>query len=118
MITDVEREFELLVEKAEKCILEYPTAEQVIVVKTAKSNVRFFANNVLGEKYEEEKMFIQKLIEEDDIIILSMVCMWNDSSVDFPSMNFRKLLLKISEQNKYTKMYLSNGVREIQQSMP
>lgn len=59
MIVDASCEFEALVEEAKRYVLEYPSAEQVIVVKTAKSNVRFFANNVLDEKCEEEKRFLE-----------------------------------------------------------
>ena len=110
--------FESLIQEAQKRVLELPSAEQVIVVKTAKGNVRFFGNNVLDQKYEEEKDFVQKLVEEDDAVIEYIVCMWNDSNLDFPSMNFRKLLLGVNEENKHAKMYLGNGVREIQQCMP
>lgn len=114
----MEHELESLVLEAKQRVLEHLFAEQVIVVKTAKGNVRFFGNNVLDQKYEEEKDFVQKLVEEDDTVIEYIVCMWNDSNLDFPSMNFRKLLLEVNEENKHAKMYLGNGVREIQQCMP
>lgn len=112
------QEFESLIQEAKQRVSEHPSAEQVIVVKTAKGNVRFFANNVLDQKYEEEKEFVQKLVEEDDAVLEYIVCMWNDSSLDFPSMNFRKLLLDVNEENNHARMYLGNGVREIQQCMP
>ena len=118
MISNAGHEFELLVEEAKKYVLEYPSAEQVIVVKTAKSNIRFLANNVLDEKYEDEKRFVQKLIDEEDVVIQQIVCMWNDASVDLPSMNFRKLLLKVSEENKNARMYLGKRIMEIYKSMP
>lgn len=118
MFSDEKFEFELLVEEVKKYILEYPMDEQVIVVKTAKGNIHSFGNNVLSQKYEEEKAFVQKLVDEDDAILECIVCMWNDLSLDFPSMNFRKLLIEASEENNHAKMYLGNRVREIQQCMP
>ena len=113
-----EQQFEFLIQEVRKYMLEHQAAEQVIVVKTAKGNVRFFANNVLDQKYVEEKEFVRKLVEQDDTVIQYIVCMWNDESLDLPSMNFRKLLLEVNEENKYAEIYLGNGVKEIWKCMP
>ena len=113
-----EQQFEFLIQEVRKYMLEHQAAEQVIVVKTAKGNVRFFANNVLDQKYVEEKEFVRKLVEQDDTVIQYIVCMWNDESLDLPSMNFRKLLLDVNEENKYAEIYLGNGVKEIWKCMP
>ena len=107
-----------LIQEARNHISEHPSAEQVIVVKTAKGNIRFFANNVLDQKYEEEKEFVQKLVEEDDIELEYIVCMWDDFNLDLPSMNFRKLLLEVNEENNNAKICLGNGMRTIQKCMP
>ena len=118
MSPDEKNEIALLVEEAKRCLQVYPSADQIIVVKTAKSNVGSFANNISDEKYEDEKKFVQKLIKEDDGIIEYIYCVWNDLNVDFPSMNFRKLLLEANAQNMQAKMYLGDRIMEICQSMP
>lgn len=118
MIFDLKNEYSLLVEEAKKHLLDYPSAEQIVVVKTAKSNIRFFANNISDQRYEDEKKIVKELINEEDVVIHYIVCMWNDFNVDLPSMNFRKLLLDISKQNMYAKMYLGSRTMEIHKSMP
>ena len=118
MNTSINQEIELLIQEVKQRVSEHPAAEQVIVVKTAKGNVRFFANNVLDQKYEEEKEFVQKLVEEDDTVMEYIVCMWDDFNLDLPSMNFRKLLLATNEENKQAKICLGNGVKIIRQCMP
>ena len=116
----INQELEPLIQEAKQRVSEHSTAEQVIVVKTVKGNVHFFANNVSDQKYEEEKEFVQKLIEEDDAVIDCIVCMWDDFNLDLPSMNFRKLLLAANEENNHAKICLGDGtrMRTIQKCMP
>ena len=120
MNTSVKQKFESLIQEAKQRVSEHPAAEQVVVVKTAKGNVRFFASNVSDQKYEEEKAFVQKLVEEDDAVMEYIVCMWDDYNLDLPSMNFRKLLLEVNEENNNARICLGDGtrMRTIQKCMP
>ena len=60
----INQEVESLIQAAKQRVSEHPSAEQVIVVKTVRGNVRFFVNNVSDQKYIEEQEFVQKPIQK------------------------------------------------------
>ena len=71
----------------------------MIVVKTTKSNVYSFPNNILSKGTADEENFVKKLLNQGDCEIKYVVAMWTEESIEIPSMNFRKLLLEASPKN-------------------
>lgn len=97
-------EYQELVQMAKEFVLLNPSVDQVIVVKTEKSNIYHFTNQLyidgtFNEKSEDEEKFVQMLLDKEEQVLRYIVCMWNGCSIDVPSMNFRKLLLEASEKN-------------------
>lgn len=104
MNNEKNREYFELVHKAKELVSLNPSADQVIVVKTEKSNIYHFANHLyvdgqLDAKSEDEEKFIQMLIDKEEPVLKYIVCIWNEYSIDIPTMNFRKLLMTASEKN-------------------
>lgn len=110
------------IETSKNEILSYPDYDQLITVKTIKSNMYSFANKIecMNAHYEED--FINQLIRQEDFEIEYVVCVWNDGSLDIPSMNFRQLLLQASEKNNHAILVMlgENGIigRELASCMP
>ena len=92
-------EFELLVGEAKAIIRADADAEQVIVVRTAKNRIRSYAFHSMSEITQEDNPFVRKLIEQEDMEIKHILCMWNEYAIDVPSMQFRKCLLDASPKN-------------------
>lgn len=88
-----------LMGEAETQVRSHASADQVIVVKTAKSNTYCFANPAKSGVYDEEDRFVQMLSVRGDSQIQYIVCMWNSCEIDIPSMNFRKRLLAACPKN-------------------
>lgn len=122
MDNNIEKELIELIEEAEKQVDENPSAEQVIVVKTAKDNIYYIANNPMSGDTETENLFVQELIEDDDIVLKYIVCMWEDKVLDQPSINFKKRLLEASSENMETFVPVNGGdkilVKRLNQTMP
>lgn len=98
------REYYELVQKAKELVALHPSADQVIVVETEKSNIYHFANHLhvdglCLEKSDDEEKFVQMLLDKGEPVLKYIVCMWNEYSIDVPSMNLRKLLMAASEKN-------------------
>ena len=99
MKTEAAREFETLLQEAVRQVQMDPSADQVIVVKTAKANTYHFANHRPGESCEDEDRFVEMLSSQRDAEIRYLVCMWNNYGIEIPSMNFRKKLLAACGKN-------------------
>ena len=98
------REYYELVQKAKELVALHSSADQVIIVKTQKGNVYHFINylHVDGQfigKSDDEERFVQMLLDKEEPVLKYIVCMWNEYSIDVPSMHFRELLMSISEKN-------------------
>lgn len=107
------REYYKLVKKARELVSLDSSADQVIVVETEKSNMYHFANHLyvdghFVEKSEDEEKFVQMLINKGESALKYIVCMWNENSIDLPTMHFRKLLMDISEKNADTMLVLQS----------
>ncbi len=105
--------FQELLAEAEKQISANSSADQVIVVKTAKGSMNCLANHVLDGVYDEEDGFVQMLSARGDAQIKYLVCMWNSGEVDVPSMNFRKKLLSACPQNGETLILLQSDREKV-----
>ncbi len=100
---------ERLIEETRKCMAEHPTAQQVILVKTAKGNIYTCVNNnyviendmimSVGD-FKDETNFIQMLVDADDVEIKYIVGMWKNGGIEVPSMHFRKAILDICPKNE------------------
>lgn len=99
LTTEMVNELEALITEAERQILTFQDVDQVIVVKTTKSNVYSFPNHIKSKGTSDEESFLRMLAEQEDCEIKYVVAMWTDGSIDIPSMNFRKLLLEASPKN-------------------
>lgn len=100
---------------------------QVIVVQTEKSNIYHFINHLyvdgqLNGKSEDEEKFIQMLLDKGEPVLKYIVCMWNEYSIDVPTMNFRKILLTASEKNTDAMLVLQSTssliLKKLSCSMP
>ena len=99
-------EFEVLVGEAKNEIRFHPDAEQVIVVRTTKKRIRSFVFHSMEEIVQEDNVFVRQLVDQDDVEIDYIVCMWNNYGLDMPSIAFRKCLLEASSKNEETLMVL------------
>lgn len=117
-----QKEFASLFNEAKEQLHNNPTAEQIVVIKTANDNMYYFVNNLSVKGTADEDCFIEMLLDKDNVEIKYIVCMWNDYGIEIPSMNFRKRLLEICEKNAEALMLLQgeNGffAKEIKWSMP
>lgn len=102
------REFTELFETAKKEIDSNKTAQQVIVVRTAKNAEYSFLNNdIMSGNTMDEEQFAELLSGKEDTEITELLCMWNTYNPDIPSQNFRNLLVKINKENSKTKILLA-----------
>jgi len=103
----IPKEFTDLFEVAKSELDLNQTAQQVIVVRTAKKAVYSFVNNdIVSGNTVEEQQFAKLLSGKEDTEITELVCMWNTSVLDIPSLNLRNLLVKMNKENSKTKILL------------
>ena len=110
---DEKLEYYELVQRAKELVLLNPSVDQVIIVKTEKSNIYHFTNRLYIDgmftgKSEDKEKFVEMLSDKKDQVIIYIVCMWNCCSIDVPSMNFRELLLEASEKNAEAMLVLQS----------
>ena len=74
-------------------------APQVTVLYTSKNNIHIAINDVDG-------LICKKLKNADDTKIVQMLTMWKDGGIDLSSINFRKALIKMDEENNNTDIIL------------
>ncbi len=110
-----------LLEKARRLAASAPDAQQVIVVKTAKSKEYGFANRCVGSAQDEEG-FLDMLRAQDDTQIRYLVCMWHSGQIDVPSIRFRRRLISVCPQNRNALLVLQGGhafsAKELEGTMP
>ena len=107
--------FQELVSHAENLLQTDASAQEVLVVRTAKDNVfHCFNHDIMSGDYSEEEAFAQMLIEREDTQIPHIVCMWagrmclkHIPSVDVPSWHMRQLLTKIDPRNGETEVIVN-----------
>ena len=104
----IPKEFTDLFEVAKSELDLNQTAQQVIVVRTAKSAVYSFLNNdIMAGNTTDEEQFAELLSGKEDTEITELVCMWNTSVLDISSRNLRNLLVKMNKENSKTKILLT-----------
>lgn len=107
-MTNIPKEFTELFEAAKNGIDLNQTAQQVIVVQTAKNAVySFFNSDIVSGDTKEEEQFAELLLSNKDTEITELLCMWNTYNLDIPSQNFRNLLVKMNKENSKTKILLA-----------
>lgn len=115
-------EFEALVGEAKNEIRLNSGAEQVVVVRTAKNRIRSYVFHCMDEIVQEDNAFVRQLIEQDDVEIKYIVCMWNNYGLDDLSIQLKKCLLEASPKNAEALMVLQGeydfAVRTIKSTMP
>lgn len=72
---------------------------QVTVLLTDKNNIYVAVNDIDGSICEE-------MTRENDTKIVKMLTMWKNGRVDLPSINFRKALFEMDEQNNMADILL------------
>ena len=95
--------FEQMKERAMRVLMESKTetASQVIVLFTEKENEYFYLiSNAISADASEEEVLLGRLREAEDTDIFRMLCVWQDRSVDLPSLRFRKTCCQINPANK------------------
>lgn len=115
-------EFEVLVGEAKNEIRLHPEAEQVVVVRTAKNRIRSFAFQTMEEIVQEDNVFVNQLVEQDDAEIKYIVCMWSNYGLDVPAFSLIKSFLAASAKNEDAFMVLQGEYdfvsRTLKSSMP
>lgn len=107
-MTNVPKEFTELYELAKGSINSNQTAQQVIVVRTAKKAVYSFLNHeILSGSTKDEGQFAELLSSKEDTEITELLCMWNTYKLDIPSQNFRDLFVKMNQENLKSKILLA-----------
>lgn len=123
MIPNIGSEFEPLIELAHKYVAEYPTAEQIILVKTVKNNTYFCVNKAILEgNYDDEKRLIKMLVDADDVEIEFIVGMCENGGLEAPSYHFKESILEICPKNEDA-IYVAKGIngmvfKRIKSAMP
>ena len=85
-----------LLEQARELAKMESTAQQVILVKTAKGNVYHMAN----QNAADEDRLLALLRETEDSTVQAVVCLCQEGGVpDVPSLRFRRLLLELNPRN-------------------
>ena len=88
-----------LLEQAKGLMEAEPTAQQVIVVKTAKDNV-YHVSNQNVENGADEDGLLRQLRDGEDTQVQAVACMWKEGgALDVPSIRFRQLLLELDSRN-------------------
>ena len=95
-----------LVAEARQQIPSYPSADQVITVKTAKGNVYSFPYHLVGG-HEEVEDFLRKLLENDDTVVRFVVCVWEDGNIEVPSDYLQEHLMLLNVKNAGTAVFLA-----------
>ena len=80
-------------------VVEGLPAPQVTVLYTNKNNIYVAVNDGDGT-------ICKKLKNADDTKIIRMLTMWKDGGIDLSSINFRKALIKMDEENNNTDIIL------------
>ena len=80
-------------------IIDGLPAPQVTVLYTNKDNIYIAVNDVDG-------LICEELKNADDTKIIRMLTMWKDGGIDLSSINFRKALIKMDEENNNTDIIL------------
>ena len=123
MIPDVECKFEPLIELAHKYVVEYPTAQQIVLVKTVKNNTYFCVNKAILEgEFEDENRLIKRLVDADDVEIEFIVGICGNGGLQAPSYHFKKSILEICPKNEEA-IYVARGIngkvfKRIKSAMP
>ena len=102
-------EFEELFQEAKGFIESEDSPQQVIAVRTVKGHTYFFANYITHGELTEEKNFIDRLVQEDDTEIKSLVCMWDTKELDIPSQHLRNLLMEMNPLNQEMTLLLKGA---------
>lgn len=101
MLENKQAEYLDMIDRTKKEMLLFPDFDQLITVKTSKSYYSF-ANKIDSTNIDYESAFVEQLIQQNETEIETVVCIWKDGSLDFPSFHFRQLLLQSSDKNKNT----------------
>ena len=104
--------FDQMKQKAEELLSNIDKSKytQVIVLLSAKENeYSIVVRDALSKQNVDENLLLFKLQEAKDSEICFVLCMWQDSCIDVPSFNFRKLLLGLNEKNSETTMFVETA---------
>lgn len=78
---------------------EHLSAPLVYVLETAGGNIQ----TVINDGFQD---IIDLLAQEKDTVIMKLVSMWKDGTVDVPSYAFRNALLELNTRNAQTRVLL------------
>lgn len=71
--------------------------------------------NALSSERTDERSLLESLKRVGDTGIRCVLCMWQDGNIDIPSLEFRKMLLALNEQNARALIFVmtKNGISSI-----
>ena len=109
-----------LLEQARELAKVESTAQQVILVKTAKGNVYHVSNRDV-ERGADEDGLLRQLRDGEDTQVQAVACMWKEGgALDVPSIRFRQRLLELDSRNGDAPLQGENVLvaRTLRETMP
>jgi len=104
-------DFSELYEKAVDLFQEHPEAQQVIVAVTADKKAHcFFNKNIIEQDYSQEEDFVNMLVKNGEREITHLLCMWDNYTLDVPSVHLREKLKVHSLISSTLCIILKNGM--------
>ena len=113
--------FESMKETAVKLLYNAERGEytQAIVLFSVTGNkYGTIIKNALSEEKLDEKSLLERLNVSNDTEIRYVLCMWQDTCIDIPSFDFRKLLYALNSKNSESLLFVmtAKGVSGIKLS--
>ncbi len=103
-------EFNLLLNIAKDTLQkeEVVSESQVIAFQTGQGNIHCMVGTQQSGGMSENGI-VSLLQENEDTIIVSLVCMWKDGTLDVPHIDIRKKLCNLNSKNVDAKIMLYNN---------
>lgn len=110
----LEAALESALSKAKSLLSENPSAAQVNLLMTANERIYSFLRRGWDDETQENEC-LRQLQEAENTQVVSILCMWQDLTIDMPSYALRKKLLAMNAANGETRLLLrgENGINSI-----
>ena len=104
------QEFTGMHEEARVLLAASPSAQQAVLVLTAKGgHYHCLSRDIMSGDTTEEIALVRAMAENQDTQVKCLVCMWDTGCVDVPSRHLRDLLLRLHPENQEAYILLSGG---------
>ncbi len=86
--------------------------QAVVLLSDTQKEYSAIIKNALSKERTDERSLLEGLKSAGDTGISYILCMWQDGSIDIPSLKFRKMLFDLNEQNARSLIFVmtKNGI--------